>query len=195
MGLQRLGLDWTTELTDTYIHSFSEFSPLEPTLFFFNSQFQTLVSSAWKTFPNLQRSFKYGDLPSPGDLPNLGIKLRSPTLQADYLSAEPPGKPKNTGEGSLSLLLWIFLTQEWNRCLLHYRQILHQLSGKLCIYLYSPFLRILHSWTYSVLFQFSVSDLWFLLPWKAFPILQRSFKSLFEWSSPKTSSPTPPECP
>ena len=31
--------------------------------------------------------------PSPGDLPNLGIKPRSPTLQEDSLPAEPPGKP------------------------------------------------------------------------------------------------------
>jgi len=31
--------------------------------------------------------------PSPGDLPNTGLKPRSPTLQADSLSAEPPGKP------------------------------------------------------------------------------------------------------
>ena len=29
---------------------------------------------------------------------------RSPTFHADSLPAEPPGKPKNTGEGSLSLL-------------------------------------------------------------------------------------------
>ena len=31
--------------------------------------------------------------PSPGDLPNPGIKPRSPTLQACSLPAEPPGKP------------------------------------------------------------------------------------------------------
>ena len=31
--------------------------------------------------------------PSPGDLPNPGIKPRSPTLQADSLPSEPPGKP------------------------------------------------------------------------------------------------------
>ena len=31
--------------------------------------------------------------PSPGDLPEPGIKLRSPTLQADALTSEPPGKP------------------------------------------------------------------------------------------------------
>ena len=42
--------------------------------------------------------------PPPGDCPNPGIKHRSPALQADSLSSEPPGKPKNTGVGSLSLL-------------------------------------------------------------------------------------------
>ena len=30
--------------------------------------------------------------PSPGDLPDLGIKSRSPTLLADSLPSEPPGK-------------------------------------------------------------------------------------------------------
>ena len=29
----------------------------------------------------------------PGDLPNPGIESRSPTLQADSLPSEPPGKP------------------------------------------------------------------------------------------------------
>ena len=32
-----------------------------------------------------------------GNLPNPGIKPRSPVLQADSLPAEPPGKAKNTG--------------------------------------------------------------------------------------------------
>ena len=31
--------------------------------------------------------------PSPGDLPNLGMKPRSPTLRADSLPTEQPGKP------------------------------------------------------------------------------------------------------
>ena len=31
---------------------------------------------------------------SPGDLPNPGIKPRSPSFQADSLPSEPPGKPK-----------------------------------------------------------------------------------------------------
>ena len=32
--------------------------------------------------------------PSPGDLPDPEIKLRSPVLQADSLLPEPPGKPR-----------------------------------------------------------------------------------------------------
>ena len=36
--------------------------------------------------------------PFPGDLPNPGIEHRSPTLQADSLPAEPPGKPSLTTE-------------------------------------------------------------------------------------------------
>ena len=31
--------------------------------------------------------------PSPGDLPEPGIELRSPAIQADSLLPEPPGKP------------------------------------------------------------------------------------------------------
>ena len=31
--------------------------------------------------------------PSPGDLPDPEIELRSPALQADSLLSEPPGKP------------------------------------------------------------------------------------------------------
>ena len=42
--------------------------------------------------------------PSPGDRPNPGIEPRSLALQADSLPSEPPGKPKNTKVGSLSLL-------------------------------------------------------------------------------------------
>ena len=61
-----------------------------------------LQAEYWSEYP----------FPSPGDLPNPGIKPRSPTLQADSLRAEPQGKPKNTGVGSLSLLQGIFLTQE-----------------------------------------------------------------------------------
>ena len=67
-------------------------------------------------------------IPSPRDLPNPGIKSRSPALQVDSLPAEPQGKPKNTGVGSLFLLQWIFLTQELNWGLLPCRWILYQVS-------------------------------------------------------------------
>ena len=53
---------------------------------------------------------------------------RSPALRVDSLPSEPPGKPKNTGMGSLSLLQGIFLTQELNWGLLHCTWTLYQLS-------------------------------------------------------------------
>ena len=37
---------------------------------------------------------------TPGDLPDPGIEPRSPTFQADALTSEPPGKPK---EGTLQI--------------------------------------------------------------------------------------------
>ena len=66
--------------------------------------------------------------PPPGDLPNPGIKPRSPTLQADSLPSELQGKPKNTGVGSLSLFQGNFSIQESNLGLPHCRWILYQLS-------------------------------------------------------------------
>ena len=41
----------------------------------------------WSGFP----------FPSPGDLPDPGIEPVSPTLQADTLLSEPPGKPFKDG--------------------------------------------------------------------------------------------------
>ena len=68
--------------------------------------------------------------PPSGDLPNPRIESRSLALQADSLLSEPPGKPKNTGVGSLSLPQGIFLTQESNRGLLHCRRILYQMNDQ-----------------------------------------------------------------
>ena len=64
----------------------------------------------------------------PGELPDPRIKPRSPVLQADSLPPEPPGKPKDTGVGSLSLLWENFPTQGLKPRLLHCRQILYHLS-------------------------------------------------------------------
>ena len=36
--------------------------------------------------------------PSPGDLPNSEIELRSPALQADSLPSELPGSPSDTSD-------------------------------------------------------------------------------------------------
>ena len=40
-----------------------------------------------------QENWNGSPFPSPGDLPDPGIELSSPALQADSLPAEPPGKP------------------------------------------------------------------------------------------------------
>ena len=73
--------------------------------------------------------------PSPADLPNPGIKPRSPTLEAESLPSEPPGKPKNTGVGSLSFLQGNFPTQELNQGLLLQADSLPaELLGKLALH-------------------------------------------------------------
>ena len=74
---------------------------------------------------------KLGEWPvawGPGDLPNPGIKPRSPALQADSLPAESQRKPKNTGVGCRFLLQGIFPTEGSNPSLPHCRRILYQLS-------------------------------------------------------------------
>ena len=40
-----------------------------------------------------QEYWKGLPFPSPGDIPNPGIKSKSPAFQADSLPFEPPGKP------------------------------------------------------------------------------------------------------
>ena len=54
------------------------------------------------------RILEWVAFPFSGDLPNPRIEPRSPALQVDSLPAQPPGKPKNTGMGSLSLLQQMF---------------------------------------------------------------------------------------
>ena len=91
---------------------------------------------------------------------------RSPTLQADSLPSEPPGKPKNTGVGSLFVLQEILLTQKLNQGLLLCWWILYQLS-----YQESPLKRREH---WNLLYQLSLpftnsfsvacNVIWSLLP-------------------------------
>ena len=74
-----------------------------------------------------ERILEWVVCPPTRDLPSSGTEPRSPSLQEDFLPSEPPGKPKNTGMGSLLFLQWIFLSQDSNQGLLHCRQILYQL--------------------------------------------------------------------
>ena len=61
---------------------------------------KTVVSQAPLSMEFSRREHWSGlPCPPPGDLPNPGIKSRSPVLQADSLLSEQPGKPKNTGVG------------------------------------------------------------------------------------------------
>ena len=57
--------------------------------------------------------------PSPGRLPNPGIKPRSPTLQEDSLPSEPPGKPKLHKSALLFMVdqfnVFTFLSSVWLR--------------------------------------------------------------------------------
>ena len=88
----------------------------------------TVACSASLSVGILQaRIMEWVTWPPPGDLPNPGIEPRFVVLWADSLPYVPPGKPKNTGVCSLSLLQGNFLTQESNQGLLHCRQILDQL--------------------------------------------------------------------
>ena len=74
------------------------------------------------------RILEWVAMPSSRGSSQLRVKPRSPTLQANSLPSEIPGKPKNTGVGSLSLLQGILLTQGSNRGLLPCRWMLYQLS-------------------------------------------------------------------
>ena len=57
------------------------------------------------------RILEWVAMPSSRGFSHTEIEPRSPTLQVDSLPSKPPGKPKNNGVGSLSLLQGISLTQ------------------------------------------------------------------------------------
>ena len=48
------------------------------------------------------RILEWEPFPSPGDLPNSGIKPGSPTLQADSLPSETLGKPNKTKQNIIA---------------------------------------------------------------------------------------------
>ena len=131
MGSQRVGHNW---VTFTFTFSSCLVTKSCPTLCDpRNCSPARLLCPCGFSRPEYWRGLS---CPPPGDLPNPGIEPRSPTLQADSLPAELPGKLKNTGVGSQSLLQGIFLTQESNEGLLHCRQILYQLNYQGSCYSY-----------------------------------------------------------
>ena len=74
------------------------------------------------------RILEWVAMPSYWGFSQPGMEPRSPTLQADSILTELPGKPKNTEVGSLSHLQGKFLTQELDWGLLHCSHTLYQLS-------------------------------------------------------------------
>ena len=88
-----------------------------------------LFGTPWTVHGILQgRTLEWVTFPYSRGSPQPRIEPRPPALLAVSLPAEPQGKPKITGVGSLSLFGGIFLTQELNWGLLHCRQILYHLS-------------------------------------------------------------------
>ena len=78
--------------------------------------FVTLWTVAYQAYPSMgfsrQEYWSGLPFPSPGDFPDLGIKPGSPTLEADALTSEPPGKPDYLGLEDLfcTVLLCILAT-------------------------------------------------------------------------------------
>ena len=66
------------------------------TLFSKNNQFKIAYKAIPCPWDSPRKNTGVGcHAPTPGDLPNPGIKPWSPALQADSLLSEPPGKPKD----------------------------------------------------------------------------------------------------
>ena len=74
------------------------------------------------------RILEWFAMPSSRGFSHTEIKSRFPTLQVDSLPSKPPGKPKNNGVGSPSLLQGISLTQVSTQGLLYCRRSFCQLN-------------------------------------------------------------------
>ena len=132
MGSQIVGHDWETELYWTewlvseliWTEYFKYFNKLKVKV---DQSCLTFLHphSLYSPWHSPYKNTGVDKLSLPGDLPNPGIKPRNPAMQVYSLQAEPQENPKNTWVIILSLLHWIFLTQESS---LHCRWILYQLS-------------------------------------------------------------------
>ena len=77
------------------------------------SESHSVVSDSLR--PHQARMLEWVAFPFSRGSSNTGIEPRSPALQVNSLPAEPPGKPKNTGVGSLSLLQGTFRPRDQTR--------------------------------------------------------------------------------
>ena len=72
--------------------------------------FAVPLTVAYQALPSMafsrQEYWSVLPFPSPGDLPDLQVKLRSPIWRADALPSEPPGKPKEGQCQRMSQLLY-----------------------------------------------------------------------------------------
>ena len=114
-GLISFRMDWFDLLSvHGILRSLFQHHSLKTSILWLSAFFMVQVSHPYmmtrKTiaFPcSLSMDFFRQELPSAGDLPNPGIKPRSPALQADSLPSEPPGKPSLQIVQSISCLLII----------------------------------------------------------------------------------------
>ena len=104
MGSQRVGHSWTTNTNSSYYL----FTCILSWMFLRNTSECKLLScvrlfmTLWTVACQAPLSMEFSwpgywrgkPLPCTGDLPNPGIEPRSPTLQADSLPSELPGKSK-----------------------------------------------------------------------------------------------------
>ena len=74
------------------------------------SRVRLFVTIAYQASPSMgfSRQKYWSGLPfsSPGDLPDPGIKPRSPALEADALTSEPPGKPCSPEKENYISMKW-----------------------------------------------------------------------------------------
>ena len=80
--------------------------------------FAILWTVAYQASPSMgfsRQEYRSGlPFPSPGDLPDPGIEPRSPSLWADALPSEPPGKPKVISNKLTSYFIsTVFFIQRW----------------------------------------------------------------------------------
>ena len=68
-----------------------------------------------------QEYWSWVTFPSPGDLPNPGIKLASPALSGGFLTTEPPGKPVYMYTG----VYYTFMVKFYNKKLNHRVKIIY----------------------------------------------------------------------